>query len=221
MAQLVVHLTSKPKTAGGAEFESYTRQHNIFQKHFFWQFFICVQLTSHYHGIIFEFTRDLSHLKMPKFKRSTAAHCACQAKKRKRSQREDPVWRQEEQERNTAARQQLCVDNLETREQEQHRDTEAYRQIRLENLPRRLEEQLRDTAAHRRVREEDPERRREAQLRDTAAHRRVREEDPDRRCEEQPRDTAAHRRAREEDPERRRDEQERNTIGNGNLYTLV
>ena len=63
---------------------------------------------------------------MPKFKCSTAAHCARQAKKRKRSQREDPVRRHEEQDRNAAVRQRLRVDNPETREQEQHRDTEAH-----------------------------------------------------------------------------------------------
>ena len=72
------------------------------------------------------FSRDLSHLKMPKFKRSTVAHCARQAKKRKRSQREDPVRRQEEQERNAVTRQRFRVDNPETREQEQHRNTEAH-----------------------------------------------------------------------------------------------
>ena len=39
---------------------------------------------------------------MPKFKCATAAQCVWQAKKRKRSQREDPVRLQEEQECNTA-----------------------------------------------------------------------------------------------------------------------
>ena len=92
------------------------------------------------------FPRDLSPLKMPKFKCSTAAHCACQAKKRKRSQREDPVRRQDEQECNTAAGQQLCVDNRETREQEQHRDTEAHRRICQENPDN---EQQHNTEAHR------------------------------------------------------------------------
>ena len=71
---------------------------------------------------------------MPKFKRSTAAHCARQAKKRKRSQREDPVRRQEEQERNAVARQHR--DNPETREQEQQRNTQAHRRIRQVNPER-------------------------------------------------------------------------------------
>ena len=55
---------------------------------------------------------------MPKFKHATAAHCALQAKKRKRKQREDPTKRQREQEHNTAARQQLRADNPDIREQE-------------------------------------------------------------------------------------------------------
>ena len=39
---------------------------------------------------------------MPKRKHASSAHLACQAKKRKRNQREDPVKRQQEQEQNAA-----------------------------------------------------------------------------------------------------------------------
>ena len=48
---------------------------------------------------------------MLKQKRVSSAHLARQAKKRKRSQREDPVKRQREQEGNTAARRQLRINN--------------------------------------------------------------------------------------------------------------
>ena len=79
------------------------------------------------HGSTFELIlRDLSLLKMPKFKRATAAHCARQAKKTKRSQREDPVRHHEEQGCNAAARRQLCVDNPERREQDRQCDTEVH-----------------------------------------------------------------------------------------------
>ena len=158
---------------------------------------------------------------MPKFKRATAAHSALQAKKRKRNQREDPVKRQQEQERSAAARRRLRVDNPEIREQEQQLNTAAHRRIRQENPERRHEEQQLNTAAHRRIRQEDPERRHEEQQRDTAAHRRIRQEDPERRHEEQQRDTAAHQRIRLENPERRHEEQERNTIGNSKLCVIV
>ena len=83
-------------------------------------------------------------LKMPRFKRATAAHRANQAKKRKRNQREDPVRRQEEQECNTATRQLLHEDNPERREQEQQRNAEARRQLQQQNPERRQEEQEHD-----------------------------------------------------------------------------
>ena len=67
-----------------------------------------------------QFPHNYRFLKMPKFKHTTATYCACQPKKRKKSQREDPVRHQEEMSCNAAARQQLCVDNPERREQEQH-----------------------------------------------------------------------------------------------------
>ena len=66
---------------------------------------------------------------MSKFKHTTAAYSANQAKKRKRNQRQDPVRRQEEQECNAAARRQIHVDNPERREHEQQRDTETHQQI--------------------------------------------------------------------------------------------
>ena len=65
-------------------------------------------------------------LEIPKFKHATAAY---HAKKRKRNQRENPVWRQEEEECSTVTRQLLCVDNPERREQEQQCDAEAHTQI--------------------------------------------------------------------------------------------
>ena len=59
---------------------------------------------------------------MPKQKRVCSAHLARQAKKRKRSQREDPVKRQLEQERNAAAHRVAC-ENPVQRMDEQQRDT--------------------------------------------------------------------------------------------------
>ena len=82
---------------------------------------------------------------MPRFKCATAAHCANQAKKRKRNQREDPIRWQEEQECNTAIRRLLHEDNPERREQEQQHDAEAHRQLRQQNPQCRQEEQERDT----------------------------------------------------------------------------
>ena len=82
---------------------------------------------------------------MPKFKRQTSSHCLLQAKKRKRAQREDPVKRQREQERNSAARRRLRADNPETRQEEQLRDAAAHRRIRQGNPKRRQEEQERNT----------------------------------------------------------------------------
>ena len=60
---------------------------------------------------------------MPKFKRATTAHCARQAKKRKRSQRVDPVRRRVEQLRDTAAHRRIREENPEHRLEEQERDT--------------------------------------------------------------------------------------------------
>ena len=82
---------------------------------------------------------------MPRFKCATVAHCANQAKKRKRNQREDPIRWQEEQECNTAIRRLLREDNPERREQEQQHDAEAHRQLRQQNPQRRQEEQEHDT----------------------------------------------------------------------------
>ena len=48
---------------------------------------------------------------MPKQKRVSLAHLARQAKKRKRTQREDPIKRQREQEGNAAAQRQLRINN--------------------------------------------------------------------------------------------------------------
>ena len=59
---------------------------------------------------------------MPKQKRISSAHLACQAKKRKRSQREDPVKRQREQERNSAAHR-VTRENPVRRMEEQQRNT--------------------------------------------------------------------------------------------------
>ena len=63
------------------------------------------RLTSRCHGSIFELVNHVIYRfsKMPKFKRATAAHCALQAKKRKRKQREDPTKHRREQEHNIAA----------------------------------------------------------------------------------------------------------------------
>ena len=66
-------------------------------------------ITSHMIAYLNLFLRDLSLLKMPKFKYSTAAHCVHQAKKRKRSQREYTVRCHEEQECAAATRKQLYV----------------------------------------------------------------------------------------------------------------
>ena len=84
-------------------------------------------------------------LTMPKQKRASSAHLARQAKKRKRSQREDPVKRQREQERNAAARRQLRVNSPERRQEERQRDAASHRQVRQQNPDRRLDEQQRDT----------------------------------------------------------------------------
>ena len=78
---------------------------------------------------------------MPKQKRVSSAHLARQAKKRKRSQREDPVKRQREQERNAAARRQLRINNPVRRQD----DAASHRQNRQQNLDIRLDEQQRDT----------------------------------------------------------------------------
>ena len=82
---------------------------------------------------------------MRKQKRASSAHLARQAKKRKRTQREDPVKRQREQERNAAARRQLHINNPERRQEERQRDAASHRQTRQQNLDRRLDEQQRDT----------------------------------------------------------------------------
>ena len=82
---------------------------------------------------------------MPKQKRVSSAHLARQAKKRKRNQREDPVKRQREQERNAAARRQLRINNPERRQEERQYDAASHRQNRQHNLDRRLDEQQRDT----------------------------------------------------------------------------
>ena len=85
---------------------------------------------------------------MPKQKRrASSAHLARQAKKRKRSQREDPVKRLREQERNAAARRQLRLDNSETRLDERLRDAASHRQIRL-NPEKRQDEQQRNTTGN-------------------------------------------------------------------------
>ena len=65
-----------------------------------------VRLTSRRHGYMIDV--KVIHViyqiqTMPKQKRLSSAHLARQAKKRKRSQREDPVKRQREQEQNAAA----------------------------------------------------------------------------------------------------------------------
>ena len=82
---------------------------------------------------------------MPKQKRASSAHLARQAKKRKRSQREDPVKRQREQERNAAARRQLRINDPERRREERQHDAASHRQTRQQNLDRRLDEQQRNT----------------------------------------------------------------------------
>ena len=84
--------------------------------------------------------------KMPKQrKRVSSAHLARQAKKRKRSQREDPVYRQREQERNAAARRQLRVNDPERRQEEREHDAASRRQARQQNPDTRLDEQQRNT----------------------------------------------------------------------------
>ena len=60
---------------------------------------------------------------MPKLKRRSSAQCLLQAKKRKRTQREDPTKRLREQERNTAARGRIRQENPELRREEQERNT--------------------------------------------------------------------------------------------------
>ena len=172
---------------------------------------------------------------MPKQKRVFSAHCARQAKKRKRNQREDPLKRQKEQEHNTAARRQLRLDCLERRQEERLRDTAAHQQhntdarqqIRLQDPQRRDEERLHDTAAHKRIRQYDPERREEEQQRntigrklelthiltncgDTLAHR-VARENPARRMEERQRDLLRHRETRS-DPQYQISQQQINNM---------
>ena len=128
-----------------------------------------------------------------------------------RNARRDPARRQQEQERDTAARRRVRMEDPERRRDEQQRNTDAHRRVRMEDPERRRDEQQRNTDAHRRVRMEDPERKRDEQQRNTDAHRRARMEDPERRRDEQNRDTVARRQVRLEDPERRRGEQERDT----------
>ena len=128
-----------------------------------------VRLTSRSHGYMIDVL--VIHViyqiqTMPKQKRVSSAHLARQAKKRKRSQREDPVKRQQEQERNAAARRQLRINNPERRQEERQHDAATHRQNRQQNLDRRLDEQQRDTIAHRDARE-NPVRRMDEQQRDT------------------------------------------------------
>ena len=142
-----------------------------------------VRLTSRCHGYMIDVL--VIHViyqiqTMPKQKRVSLAHLARQAKKRKRSQREDPVKRQREQERNgedpvkrqreqernAAARRQLRINNPERRQEERQHDAATHRQNRQQNLDRRLDEQQRDTIAHRDARE-NPVRRMDEQQRDT------------------------------------------------------
>ena len=82
---------------------------------------------------------------MPKQKRVSSAHLARQAKKRKRSQREDPIKRHREQERNTAARRQLHINNPERKLEKRLHDAASHRQNRQQNLDRRVGEQQRNT----------------------------------------------------------------------------
>ena len=83
----------------------------------------------------------------------------------------DPARRQLEQERNTAARRQVCMTDPERRREEQQRNTANRRHVRMEDPERRQEEQLRNTAARREVCLENSERRLEEQEQNTVAHR--------------------------------------------------
>ena len=170
---------------------------------------------------------------MPKLKHTSSSHAVSLTKRRKKNKQErqgdlprcqehsrrecdaeahrsacrDPVRRQQEQERNTAARRRVRLEDPERRREEQDRDTAARRQVRMEDTERRTEEQQRDTAARRQARMEDMERRTEEQQRDTASRWQVRLNDPERRLEEQEQDTVAHRVARR-DHVTRMDEQQ-------------
>ena len=63
---------------------------------------------------------------LPKQKRVSSAHLAHQSKKWKRRQREDPVKRQQEQERNAVTQRQLCVNNPERRQEERQHDAASH-----------------------------------------------------------------------------------------------
>ena len=89
---------------------------------------------------------------MPKQKRVSSAHSACQAKKRKGNQRErecrnltsHPMSSKERRQRNVEAHKFAHLD-AERRQHEQECDTAARRQFCMENPERRLQEQEQNT----------------------------------------------------------------------------
>ena len=112
---------------------------------------------------------------MPKLKHAPSSYSLSQAKKCKKTQREDPVKRQQEsirrqlrssnsrcredpeerrRQQNTETHRTACLDP-ERRQEEQERNTAVRQQVRIENLDTRRVEQERDTVA-RRLSCEDP-----------------------------------------------------------------
>ena len=123
---------------------------------------------------------------MPKFKRASSSYSLSRAKKRMKTQRDDPVKRQQERLRDSS-RHHLDSSHSRSREdpeeRRRQRNTEARRTSRLDP-ERRRDEQEQNTATRRQVRLANTERRRAEQERDTAA-RRVSRQDPAIRMEEQ------------------------------------
>ena len=125
---------------------------------------------------------------MPKLKRKSASKAASEAKKRKEIQREDPLKRQQERQRDSlrhlrsSANRDDSYSPLGSVQRRRERNTETHQISRLDS-ERRREEQIRDTAAHRTARE-DPRRIIEEQQRDLLQHREARS-DPEYRAQEQ------------------------------------
>ena len=97
---------------------------------------------------------------MPKQKRASAAYCARQAKKRKQSQREDPVQRQIEKEQHLRSH---PSSEWSSEDRRRIRNAEAHRSTRFDP-EKRQQEQQRNTAARRQLRLDYPERRQEEQV---------------------------------------------------------